>query len=520
MATAEAAPADRDRGARDAAPETAQKPVPKTIWMFWHAGLDHAPDLARKSYDTWRLSNPDYAVRFLDLAAVNDLLGTDIEAHFRSATVELGWAGKSDLIRMALLHRYGGYWADATTFCLRPIDQWLDIDRAGTGFFCFRQKDRAAPLPLVAWFLAAAPESRIVAEWLALSIGYLFKDRDTPLRIGKKLKPVGPAKGRDQIAKPGLDALAGAERRGLVPYLWAQYAFNDVARSHSAIWTQVQQLNNDYIRKNDPYHGVRWVNVSKQQYRENGKYEETKNYRERCAWVFDGDELRPGREEQREAFLRPNGWQAVRDSLQISEKHKVFFVHIPKCGGTSIDNSEIFGPPKRKGHAPLDVFKTALGPRIGDFRCLVFVRNPWDRLASAFYYLDAGGSSEKDAFVKQRYLKKYNGSFDLFLEDLASRPRRFFKVISHFRPAVEFFNPSACPVPYHTQKLEDVGDLAPLRRFLRLPDFKLPHDRKGPANPTKGSVFSSRSFDLVRELYAEDIRTFGYDGITLADIRR
>ena len=34
-------------------------------------------------------------------------------------------ASLSDILRISLLHEFGGVWVDATVYCNRPIDEWL-----------------------------------------------------------------------------------------------------------------------------------------------------------------------------------------------------------------------------------------------------------------------------------------------------------------------------------------------------------------------------------------------------------
>jgi Capsular polysaccharide synthesis protein len=42
----------------------------------------------------------------------------------------------SDCIRIELLRRYGGAWADVTTYCLKPLDDWL------SGHYASRRRER------------------------------------------------------------------------------------------------------------------------------------------------------------------------------------------------------------------------------------------------------------------------------------------------------------------------------------------------------------------------------------------
>lgn len=75
----------------------------------------------------------------------------------------------ANLIRTALLRRYGGVWADSTAYCLKPLDAWLP-EVMETGFFAF-----AKPGPdrmLSNWFLAAEAGDYIIRQWYAACADY------------------------------------------------------------------------------------------------------------------------------------------------------------------------------------------------------------------------------------------------------------------------------------------------------------------------------------------------------------
>ena len=79
----------------------------------------------------------------------------------------------SNIVRLELLARYGGVWADATTYCLTPLDEWLG-PAVAEGFFAF---DRPGPDRMLAtWFLAAPPAAPVIMRWRSLAQAY-WKDR-------------------------------------------------------------------------------------------------------------------------------------------------------------------------------------------------------------------------------------------------------------------------------------------------------------------------------------------------------
>lgn len=141
-----------------AAPKAAYPP--RVIWMLWLQGWDKAPPVARAARNSWQGRNPGWRVQALDRVQLSRFLPAEIlEAIFAAPKPP---EALSDQIRLELLHRYGGVWADATTLCLRPLDQWLPAAMPH-GFFAF---DRPGPDRMIAsWFLAAEKGSVIVGRW-------------------------------------------------------------------------------------------------------------------------------------------------------------------------------------------------------------------------------------------------------------------------------------------------------------------------------------------------------------------
>jgi hypothetical protein len=133
----------------------------KIIWISWLQGWQSAPPLVLKCLASWQQLNPGWQVRacaiedFRVLLDLPDLSGKIITA-----------ASFSDLVRVQLLHEYGGVWVDATLLCRRPLDDWLPA-LLEEGFFAF---ERPAPdRPLASWFLAAESGHPLLAQWCQAS---------------------------------------------------------------------------------------------------------------------------------------------------------------------------------------------------------------------------------------------------------------------------------------------------------------------------------------------------------------
>ena len=134
----------------------AQADMPRVIWMLWHAGEAQAPPLVAACIASWRRLNPGWEVRVLDAdsaAALVDLSHMPPDA---------GLSHHADMLRVELLARKGGVWADATCLCARPLDDWLPA-RMGAGVFAFTNP--APDRPAASWFLAARPGAPLMVAW-------------------------------------------------------------------------------------------------------------------------------------------------------------------------------------------------------------------------------------------------------------------------------------------------------------------------------------------------------------------
>ncbi len=142
--------------------------LPRTIWMLWLQGWDDAPQLVKACVRTWERHNPGWRVRLLTAADLPEILDGD-PALAAVAAKQLPPEAFSNLVRLGLLLRYGGVWADATTYCLRPLDSWID-EAVSAGFFGF-----ANPGPdrmLSSWFMAAKRSQAILSIWQKYCVDY------------------------------------------------------------------------------------------------------------------------------------------------------------------------------------------------------------------------------------------------------------------------------------------------------------------------------------------------------------
>ncbi len=145
--------------------------IPKRLFMYWHQGWDNAPDIVKRCAATWQKHNSTWDINLLD--ATN--IAGKVELPAAVKTLQLPLPALSDVIRICLLKRYGGVWADATLWCTRPLDDWIEPVCARNGFFAY---DKPGPdRPISSWFLAAGANCRIIDLWHSSMQHLLTKTR-------------------------------------------------------------------------------------------------------------------------------------------------------------------------------------------------------------------------------------------------------------------------------------------------------------------------------------------------------
>jgi Capsular polysaccharide synthesis protein len=140
--------------------------IPRTIWFVWFQGLARAPYVVRQCHDSWVARNPSWRVVTLDQEAMPAVTSIDYSGGHLAT---LSRQHQADLLRLDLLAHHGGVWADATCFCVQPLDTWL-IPRIKSGFFAF---DRPRPDRIISnWFLAAQPGNVLVSRLFDCMLAY------------------------------------------------------------------------------------------------------------------------------------------------------------------------------------------------------------------------------------------------------------------------------------------------------------------------------------------------------------
>jgi hypothetical protein len=192
--------------------------IPKQLWMFWDKGLDHLKSLATDPDNKYFLDyicvtkmielNPNWDINILSeddgkkLAPMYSLLLNN-ETLYPKLLPRM----KSDFLRMELLSRYGGVWADTSICPFVGLDRFIGdwVGEGEDGFFAISLENnlgsvRGKDLPLNVstchdadkvpgsggefrtasnYFMATtSPHNPLVDEWLSTYRDYLVSSPD------------------------------------------------------------------------------------------------------------------------------------------------------------------------------------------------------------------------------------------------------------------------------------------------------------------------------------------------------
>jgi hypothetical protein len=133
----------------------------KIIWMYWEQGEENLKDEYNKMcIYGWRTLNPDWDIRVLDkktaLKYVPEL------KHYDHLIVQ----HRADLLRIKLLSKYGGVWADASTLPMKPLNEVINHIDNGTNIFMYRFIPKKDVRMISNWFIISKqPNNYLIKQW-------------------------------------------------------------------------------------------------------------------------------------------------------------------------------------------------------------------------------------------------------------------------------------------------------------------------------------------------------------------
>ena len=203
----------------------------------------------------------------------------------------------------------------------------------------------------------------------------------------------------------------------------------------------------------------------------------------------------------------------------INHKNKFIFIHIPKTAGMSVEkglgenvrkihksHNNAHGRPSDKHYAPYwndDYFK------------FIFVRNPWDRLVSSYFFDLKMAPGKTNAFKKRRNIIKNLGSspegFRTFVREHLSTTNRK-KDLQYLPQAVWFEDDYPYDLVCYFEDLQAGFDK--VTSSLNMGNFSIPHFNYSSTNSSSKlpyqDYYDEETAAIVADKYSEDIDLFNY----------
>ena len=156
-------------------PEGSSVPDEKNVWVYWNTGIETAPEIVKKCFAQLQKNIPEgYRLILLTKENVHSYVKFPSFVQDKLARGRISQAHFSDMLRAALIYRYGGIWFDATCLLTRKIpDRVLN-----SKFFVFQANrltmyETYPPIKCSSWFIASSIRNcRILERTLQVLLAY------------------------------------------------------------------------------------------------------------------------------------------------------------------------------------------------------------------------------------------------------------------------------------------------------------------------------------------------------------
>ncbi|PSJ17036.1 sulfotransferase family 2 domain-containing protein [Nitrosomonas supralitoralis] len=193
-------------------------------------------------------------------------------------------------------------------------------------------------------------------------------------------------------------------------------------------------------------------------------------------------------------------------SLKPYDDLHCIFIHIPKTAGISVCQA-LFGC-LGGGHLTARTYQVIFGAECyKNYFKFAFVRNPWDRLVSAYVFLKKGGLDEQDKIWAREHLDKFDNFQSFVMHGLTSSD---IYCGLHFIPQCEYVvnKDNEIDVDFigRFETLESDFEILAKRLGVSANLSKINHSQKGDYR----SYYNDASAEVVAKLYSRDIELFDY----------
>lgn len=132
----------------------------KVIWVCWLQGMDNAPKLIQRCYESLKSNMKGYKINVITEENMFEYIEIPnyIVAKWKKGIIS--FAHFSDVIRVNLLVKYGGVWIDSTVLC---TDNLLNNRLENSPLFVYKSIMRGSNVISASnWFISSVPKNPIL----------------------------------------------------------------------------------------------------------------------------------------------------------------------------------------------------------------------------------------------------------------------------------------------------------------------------------------------------------------------
>lgn len=212
--------------------------------------------------------------------------------------------------------------------------------------------------------------------------------------------------------------------------------------------------------------------------------------------------------QQTETILQQEARRFGNPYKPHNDKYRCIFTHIPKAAGISVE-SALFS--EKVGHKILLWYAFYDSQRFKDYFKFTFVRNPFARVVSAFFFLKKGGRNRFDAQWAVRNLSPFK-DIEEFVDALENRTfARSILSWQHFSPQYSYVTDLDGRILVDfVGKVETIEvDFQYICSQLNI-RTALPHHNRSNHEDFR-TYFDNRRYEIIYDLYKMDFLLFDYD---------
>lgn len=222
--------------------------IPERIFIYWESGFDDAPSIVLTCVASWAKNHPDWQIVMLDKSSISEWVALGEKADW--VWGRLSVQKRSDLFRLCLIHRHGGFWVDATLYSQTPI--YEAFNSKGLQGLAGVRLPLSANRFISTFFLGAPSGDPLISVWLealerTLSRGYREMTKGTQKRLRVKYPLLFSTRlGTTLWSIPIIQRTLG------LPYLIPHYLLNRIvflSREARSLLSMARLVNAGFVTK-------------------------------------------------------------------------------------------------------------------------------------------------------------------------------------------------------------------------------------------------------------------------------